>query len=58
MTTSDAALVPVPASITIPAGQLSHQQIINVGVTALKKAVVLQAATQAVPKKLTVNVSP
>jgi len=51
-------LVPVPASITIPAGQLSHQQIINVGVTALKKAVVLQAATQAVPKKLTVNVSP
>ncbi|MFM7189016.1 MAG: beta strand repeat-containing protein [Armatimonadota bacterium] len=58
MTTSDSALVPVQATITIPPGQLTHQQVVNVGLTAVKKAIILQAATQAVPKKLTVNVSP
>jgi hypothetical protein len=58
MTTSDATLISVPVKVTIPAGQLMHQQVVNVGATVGKKSVILTAATQAVPKKLTVNVSP
>ncbi len=58
MTTSDAALISLPVKFTIPAGQQMLQQVVNVGVTAGKKSVVLTASTQAVPKKLTVSVSP
>jgi hypothetical protein len=58
MTTSDNALLPVPAIITIPAGQLTLQQVITVGATGIKKAVLLKASTQTVPKQLTVNVNP
>jgi hypothetical protein len=58
MTTSDNALLPVPAIITIPAGQLTLQQVITVGATGVKKAVLLKASTQTVPKQLTVNVNP
>jgi hypothetical protein len=58
MTTSDASLVALPGKFTIPAGQQLVQQVVNVGATVGKKSVVLTAATQAVPKKLTVNVSP
>jgi hypothetical protein len=58
MTTSDAALISLPVKFTIPAGQQMLQQVVNVGVTAGKKSVVLTAGTQAVPKKLTVSVSP
>jgi len=58
MTTSDASLISLPVKFTIPAGQLLLQQVVNVGATVGKRSVVLTAATQAVPKKLTVNVSP
>jgi hypothetical protein len=58
MTTSDNALLPVPAIITIPAGQLTLQQVITVGATGVKKAVLVKASTQTVPKQLTVNVNP
>jgi len=58
MSTTDAALLPLPAIITVPAGQLTLQQVITVGATGVKKAVVLKASTQSVPKQLTVNVNP
>lgn len=58
MTTSDAALLALPSIITVPAGQLTLQQVISVGATGTKKAVVLKASTQSVPKQLTVNVNP
>jgi hypothetical protein len=58
MTTSDAALLPLPSIVTVPAGQLTLQQVISVGATGIKKAVVLRASTQTVPKLITVNVTP
>jgi hypothetical protein len=58
MTTSDAALLPLPSIITVPAGQLTLQLVISVGATGTKKSVVLKASTQTVPKLLTVNVTP
>jgi hypothetical protein len=58
MSTTDAALLPIPAIITVPAGQLTLQQVITVGATVVKKAVVLKASTQSVPKQVTVSVNP
>jgi hypothetical protein len=58
MSTTDAALLPLPAIITVPAGQLTLQQVITVGATVVKKAVVLKASTQSVPKQVTVSVNP
>lgn len=58
LTSADAALLPVPARLTIPAGQLTLQQLVAVGSTSVKKSVVLTAATQAVAKPLTINVTP
>jgi len=58
MSTTDAALLPLPAIITVPAGQLTLQLVISVGATGTKKSVVLKASTQTVPKLLTVNVTP
>jgi hypothetical protein len=58
MSTTDAALLPLPAIITVPAGQMTLQQVITVGATGVKKAVILKASTQSVPKQLTVSVNP
>ena len=58
LTTSDTSLLALPVKLTIPAGQLMLQQLVNVGSSTVKKSVVLTAATQSVPKQLTVNVNP
>ena len=58
LTTTDAGLLPIPARLTIPAGQLTLQQLVSVGSTSVKKSVALTAATQAVAKPLTINVTP
>jgi PDZ domain-containing secreted protein len=58
LTTADAGLLPVPVRLTIPAGQLTLQQLVSVGSSSVKKSVALTAATQAVSKPLTINVTP
>jgi hypothetical protein len=58
MTSSDASLLSLPVKLTIPAGQLMLQQVVNLGSSAVKKSVVLTAATQSLPKQLTVSVTP
>lgn len=58
LTTSDAGLVPLPAKLTVPAGQLTLQQLVTVGTVTTKKSVVLTAATQVAAKKITVSVNP